>query len=309
MAENSTGSAPLRFGLCADIHKDIMHDADERLQIFIEHMKKEKVDFILQLGDFCRPYDHNLPFLGLWESFAGPRYHVLGNHDTDGGFSREEVGKYWSMPERFYSFDAGDHHFIVLDGNDEREGRPSGYPCFMAADQLQWLRQDLGTTRRPTVVFSHQSLQDMQAPEQGIDNGAEVRALLEQANAEGGRVLACFSGHNHVDAHSAINGIDYIQINSMSNYWLGDDYQEIRYDASVDRDFPWIKYTAPYTEPLYALVTLESDGTLAIEGKQSSFFGSTPWELGYPHQHCRDRIVPQIRDLKLSFGTGRGQSA
>lgn len=300
MPDHATDPAPLRFGLCADIHKDIMHDADARLQAFIEHAQKENVDFILQLGDFCRPYDYNRPFLDIWEAFAGPRYHVLGNHDTDGGFSRQAVVDYWSMPGRFYSFDAGVYHFVVLDGNDARQGKPPGYPCYMAADQLAWLRRDLADTDRPTVVFCHQSPLDMQAPEQGLDNGAEVRALLEQANAAGAQVLACFSGHNHMDAHTALNGIHYIQINSMSNYWLGEDYQEIRYSAAVDADFPWIKYTAPYAAPLYALVALEADGTLVIEGTASTFVGSTPWDLDYPHRHCRDRIAPQISDRRLA---------
>ena len=77
-------SEPLRFGVIADVHKDVMHDADQRLRLFIEEMKREKVDFIIQLGDFCVPIDANLPFLKIWNSFSGPRYHVLGNHDTDG---------------------------------------------------------------------------------------------------------------------------------------------------------------------------------------------------------------------------------
>ena len=304
MKEEPAGPAPLRFGLCADIHKDIMHDADARLRAFVGRMGEERVDFILQLGDFCCPHERNRPFLDIWESFDGPRYHVLGNHDTDGGFSRRETRAFWSMPARFYSFDAGGFHFVVLDGNDKREGRPPGYPCFVAADQLEWLRGDLAAAGRPAVVFLHQSPLDMAVPEQGLDNGAEVRAVLEAANGAGGRVLACFSGHNHVDAHATLNGIHYIQVNSMSNYWLGDDHQEIRYGAAVDRDFPWIKYTAPYADPLYALVEMRADGALSVRGSRSAFVGRTPWELGYPHRHCSDRIVARISDLKLAPGRG-----
>ena len=57
---------PLRFGIIADIHKDVMHDADDRLRVFIEHMTREKVDFVLQLGDFCVPKEENLGFLKVW---------------------------------------------------------------------------------------------------------------------------------------------------------------------------------------------------------------------------------------------------
>jgi calcineurin-like phosphoesterase family protein len=302
--DQTTLGPTLRFGLMADVHKDIMHDADARLHTFIEHMQAESVDFIVQLGDLCQPTEQNRPFLKVWESFKGPRYHVLGNHDTDGGFTREQVLKYWSMPARFYSFDEGDYHFVVLDGNDEREGRAPGYPHFMAADQLEWLRNDLEQAQRPTLIFSHQSLEDMEDPEQGVENGAEVRGVLEEINLRAGRpqVIACFSGHNHVDAHRCIGGIHYIQINSMSNYWLGDAYQEIRYSEEVDRAFPWIKYTVPYEKPLYALVTLGADGTVEIEGTSSEFVGVSPWQQNYPYTHIREQIVPKISDRKLVAG-------
>ncbi|MEA3480102.1 MAG: twin-arginine translocation signal domain-containing protein, partial [Bacteroidota bacterium] len=33
----------LKFGLCADVHKDIMHDADSRLQAFIEEASEKEL--------------------------------------------------------------------------------------------------------------------------------------------------------------------------------------------------------------------------------------------------------------------------
>ena len=81
---------PLRIGICADPHQDIMHDAEQRLQVFIDRVKTEKVDFIIQMGDFCVPKKENMEFLHIWKQWKGTNYHVIGNHDTDGGFTREE---------------------------------------------------------------------------------------------------------------------------------------------------------------------------------------------------------------------------
>ena len=39
---------PVRFGVMTDIHKDIMHDADERLSVFVDRMNKLKPDFVIQ---------------------------------------------------------------------------------------------------------------------------------------------------------------------------------------------------------------------------------------------------------------------
>ena len=101
----------LRFGICADIHKDIMHDGDERLKTFIDEVKKKDLDFIIQLGDFCRPYDYNQDFMDIWNSYPGKKYHVIGNHDMDGGFTRDQVVEYWNAIGKTYSFDCNGYHF------------------------------------------------------------------------------------------------------------------------------------------------------------------------------------------------------
>ena len=151
----------------------------------------------MQLGDFCVPKSANDGFMKIWRSFAGARYHVLGNHDMDGGFSREQTAKYYGMPSRFYSFDRRDVHFVVLDGNDRPADHKSGYPRFIADDQIAWLKDDLERTDSPTIVFVHQSIER----DGGVQNGAAVRAVLEEANDKAGRrkVVACFSGHHHRD--------------------------------------------------------------------------------------------------------------
>jgi len=172
----------------------------------------------------------------------------------------------------------------------------SGYARYIGAEQQQWLRRELENTTLPTVVFSHQSLEDPG----GIANGEAIRRILEEANQAAGRkkVVACFSGHHHIDYSREINGIHYIQINSMSYFWVGGDYQHVRYSKEIDRDYPWIKYTVPYKDPLFALVTLGSDGTIQIEGTQSEWVGPSPWDIGYPADR-KDRIVPHISTRRL----------
>ncbi|MFT5854480.1 MAG: 3',5'-cyclic AMP phosphodiesterase CpdA, partial [Verrucomicrobiales bacterium] len=266
------GAKPLRFGLIADVHKDVMHDADDRLRVFIDEMTKAKVDFVVQLGDFCVPKEGNRGFLDIWNAFPGPRYHVLGNHDTDGGYKREQTVAWWKMSARYYSFDQPGVHFVVLDGNDRPKDHAGGYPRFIAKDQLDWLRKDLATTKLPTIIFVHQSLE--RAEEGGVQNGAAVRQILEEANAKAGqrKVIACFSGHHHRDYVRQINNIVYPQINSASYHWVGGDFLKVRYSKEIDEAYPYIKYTVPYKEPIFALVTIDrARGFMGIEGKHSSF--------------------------------------
>ena len=287
----------VRFGICADIHKDIMHDSDARLSEFIHEASNKDLDFIIELGDFCRPYDYNLDFLKIWNNYPGDKYHVIGNHEMDGGFSREQVVKYFGSPAKYYSFDKKGYHFVVLDGNDLNPSpdKASGYARYIGDEQREWLINDLKSTIYPVILFSHQSLES-----DGIENRQQIRSILEKENQLAGfnKVLACFSGHHHTDYATTINGINYIQINSMSDQWVGEKYQTIRYSKEIDSKYPWIKYTIPYKDPLYAFVEINAKAII-IKGKKSSFVGPGPKELGMPEAPENEKNTPVISSRKI----------
>jgi predicted MPP superfamily phosphohydrolase len=114
---NLTNNKKVEIGIVADVHQDIIHDGVSRISFFIDAMEKRKPDFIIQLGDFSLPRKQNQPFIDKWNSFNGPKYHVLGNHDMkDFGFKKEETMKWWKMKKRYYSFDYNnlDNFFTTL---------------------------------------------------------------------------------------------------------------------------------------------------------------------------------------------------
>lgn len=296
----------VRFGICADVHKDIMHDADSRLATFIDEMNRENVDFIIQLGDFCFPAEHNRGFLSIWQQFRGPRYPVLGNHDMQGHHTTDDAVKFLNLPNRYYSFDMNGYHFVVLDANERRESPPPSnpnFPSYIGHEQLKWLKHDLLATDFPTFLFSHQMLQD----DKGLDGREEVQALLREVNEKAGwqQVVAALCGDLHVDYHQQISGIHYLVVNSMSNYWIGEDWQHARYNQLIDSHFPWLRYTAPYKDPLYATITVESDGTIVVQGRESEFVGPSPQDLGfngYPGRKKWGCIMPKISSRILKTG-------
>ena len=97
-----------------------------------------------------------------------------------------------------------------------------------------------------------------------------------------------------------INDIHYIYVNSMSDYWMGGDYLQIRYSEKIDEEFPMIKFTAPYKDPLFALVEINSKGIIRITGRESTWVGPSPWELGLPGT-AKDKVVPRITNKELEF--------
>jgi predicted phosphodiesterase len=293
----------IRFGIITDLHHDIMHDGLDRLSLFMDAMDVETPDFIIQMGDFCYPKKENLPLMDVWNKFKGSKYHVIGNHDTDGGYTRDQVVEFWKAKAKYYSFDINGFHFVVLDGNEHNPSpdRPAGYARFISPTQLDWLKKDLDQTVLPTIVFCHQGLDNDAG---GLENGTLLRYTLEQANQrDRQKVILVLSGHHHQDYYNHINGIHYVQINSASYQWLGDKYKEIRYSPDVDKAHPYIKYTVPYQEPLWAMVEIDQKRTISIKGKRSVFVGSSPEKLGVNLTDYIYPIVPFISDRKIKLNS------
>ena len=92
--------SPIKLGLIADLHQDMMHDGPARLKAFLDAMTVEKPDALLQLGDFAYPLEEKYgcdrglckgPPQGLacawqprdrWRAFFRSGRPALGNEGT-----------------------------------------------------------------------------------------------------------------------------------------------------------------------------------------------------------------------------------
>ena len=136
---------------------------------------------------------------------------------------------------------------------------------FIPPEQLEWLTADIQETDFPTLIFSHQSLaHDIW----GVKNRLSVQRILEEENNRVGRqkIVACFNGHNHIDFHRQINGISYIDINSMSYFWLGEAFENrSRYPSEVYQKHSSMAYVAPYQEALFTFLDIDFEaGTIYL---------------------------------------------
>mgnify|MGYP000969540958 CR=1 FL=1 len=93
----------LRLGLITDLHRDIIHDTDLRLQTFLKEVNRVEVHAKIQLGDFAIPKPANTSFIAAFNQGNIPAYHVLGNHDMDEGYSKEQATQAFGMPSAYYA--------------------------------------------------------------------------------------------------------------------------------------------------------------------------------------------------------------
>jgi hypothetical protein len=301
---------PIKFGVIADIHRDLTPDADERMETFMKRVESEQPDFIISLGDFAHPYPDNKPFAKRFRQAACPAWHVLGNHDNDSCTKAEAVA-FLEMPASYYSFDAGGYHCVALDGNyiyddnafiDYEKGNyfrfDSNHVSYISDEQCEWLAADLKSTSLPTLIFSHQSLlHDLD----GIPNRAFVQRLLETANEQAGfnKVIACFNGHHHQDFYRCINGIHYFSINSASYFWH-DRSMPGRYAPELEKKYGLLPHMALYRDALSCFVSIDSHG-LSLRGTMSQWAVPAPENIRSESVRFGREILPYILDRQYKL--------
>ena len=226
----------VRFGVVTDVHyADIdsagartYRESNTKLAECVRAMNGQGVAFLVELGDFkdqdktpdeARTLGYLKAIETVLAGFKGPRYHVIGNHDTD-SISKaaflsavENTGVVPSATR--YTFVRGGIRFIALDADHKGDGSDYDRGNFdwgdsnIDAPQIAWLSATLTASREPVVIFVHQQLDGTGA--YYVKNAAAVRAALEAS----GRVIGVLQGHRHEGGFSVINGIPYFTFRGL----------------------------------------------------------------------------------------------
>ncbi len=220
----------LTFGVITDAHYANRDTAGTRHYRDSQAKVRQAVDafieadpaFCVHLGDFVdkgESVEAELSYLATIEQeyarFPGPRHYVFGNHDV-ATLTKAEFLDNCAARERYYSFDGGGYHFVVLDAcynQDESDYEPDNFTwteTYIPAREREWLRDDLAETELPTIVLAHQRL-DADDDPHGVRNAELTRAILEAS----GRVRAVFQGHDHRGAYNEIHGIHYVTMKAV----------------------------------------------------------------------------------------------
>jgi hypothetical protein len=287
----------LRLGLITDLHRDIIYDADLRLQTFLEEVHRTEVHAKIQLGDFAIPKPANASFIAAFNQGNIPAYHVLGNHDLDEGHSKEQAIQAFGMPSAYYAKVIQGVRILVLDGNDP--GSPTakgGYASYIGKEQQDWLNQQLENSKEPVIVISHQPIAGIYT----IDNSVEIQNLL---STHASKIILAVNGHAHVDQFLKVGGVSYLHLNSASYYWVGEKHRHLSMDANTHANYPSLSLTCPYAAVLFGVLTLDrKTKKLSLTGRKSSWIGPSPMELGYSILSPAEQemyLNPQISNREL----------
>jgi 3',5'-cyclic AMP phosphodiesterase CpdA len=237
LARPAAQAPPLvRFGVVTDLHyADIdpsgartYRESDAKLAECVQVMNAKGVNFLVELGDFkdqdktpdeSRTLGYLQRIEAVFAGFKGPRYHVIGNHDTDSLSKAQFLAAAPNtgiVPNATrYTFVSGGVRFVVLDASHRSDGSDYDHGNFEWSDsnidgpQLDWLTKALAASAEPAIVFVHQQLDGAGA--YYVKNAAEVRHVLEKS----GTVIAVLQGHRHEGGFSTINGIPYFTFRGL----------------------------------------------------------------------------------------------
>jgi len=253
MAQTSPQS--IRFGLFTDVHHADKPEVGTRyyresltkLEEGLATFRKSKAEFLVCLGDLvdaARTLDEERALvaqaMGLIRGTQLPVHFVLGNHCVQ-TLTKQQFLEEAKQKRSYYSFERGGVHFVVLDACYRKDGVSYDAGNFdwkdteIPAAEQSWLQQDLAASKGPVLVFVHQRL-DVEGVH-AVASAREVRAILERS----GKVAAVFQGHSHQNDYREIDGIHYCTMRAV-----------IEGSGAANNG--------------YALITLQPDGSIALEG-------------------------------------------
>ncbi|MFV0272171.1 MAG: PQQ-binding-like beta-propeller repeat protein [Macellibacteroides fermentans] len=176
-----------RFMHISDTEIKDVNGNDDWVNNLKNYASNQKVDFIIHTGDIC--YEKGLQShirLMNTTNMDVPVYYCIGNHDLVKGNYGEELFESLYGPA-FYSFDAGNTHYIVtpiLSGDNR--------PEYTKEDVYRWLKNDLAQIKSgtPIIIFNHSLLTTGDDFIYGINDS-------EQINLNEHNLKAWIYGHLH----------------------------------------------------------------------------------------------------------------
>lgn len=208
LAHLDTIKRPLAFAVLGD-----SRSGEDIYQRLIAQALRRRPDFLVNVGDMVNSLEDkaNRTYLGgIQRAIPVPYFLTPGNHEISREGDEQLYRDLVHLPgnELYYSFEAGNSLFVVLDSEVYGETKK------IAGTQYEWLDKTLSRSRhRFRFVFVHRPL--FSEPGRGrhfgesLDKHPGERDRLQELFVKH-KVTMVFSGHEHLYLRKSFDGIPHI---------------------------------------------------------------------------------------------------
>jgi len=270
----------LRLAVVTDIHNGPDRETQRGSQVprilkaLANDIRRYKPDMLIDLGDRVNDVDRASDLKHLSElaeiiaDIGVPCTYLMGNHDLD-NLSIDDNERVLRQSMSSSSLEIKGVHLVFW--------RPDAYLSvgrgldFRRSD-LNWLSDELKSTRLPTVVFSHIPVHGgsmtsnyffEELPDLATYRAShEIRQLLREV----GNVILWVAGHLHWNSAVVVDGIAHVSIASLADTWT----------------------KPPEPAGAWAAIEVGQDIHVTVQGRD-------PYETRLPIHEAGDRWVPRVR--------------
>lgn len=290
----------IKFLVFSDLHYDDVEDGDKRIDTILANARDRQLDFIVSLGDLCKPVAANRKILEIINSLGVPFYPVIGNHETDEA-DLSAITEFYSLNAPYYSVVYGNYKFIFLntcylmENGTEKEyfkrnfkHTLSEYPI-VPIDEIRWLQEELNDGKK-YIVFSHHSFVN-EFMKRGVSNKTTIQELFRKNS-----VSLCLNGHDHGDSFACIDGVSYMTVNSANYAWLG---TQIASSETLTEKYSYLHGMLQYAQAMSAYIEID-DHEIRILGEEGSYLSVTPDDIAlYDYKWNGVSVKPRISSHRI----------
>lgn len=292
----------IKFLVFSDLHYDDVEDGDKRIDNILANAQSRQLDFIVSLGDLCKPTLANRRVLEKFNSLGIPFYPVIGNHETD-EFDLNAIIKFYSLNAPYYSVSYDNYKLIFMNtcyltenGTEKSyykrnfKHSTSVYPI-VPIDEIRWLSNELNDGKK-CIIFSHHSFVN-EFPKRGVSNKLVMQELFREKS-----VLLCLNGHDHGDSFVCVDGVSYMTVNSANYAWLG---TQIASSKTLMEKYSYLHGMLQFTQAMSAYIEID-DCEIRIFGEEGSYLSVTPDDIElHDYKWNGVSIKPRISSHHISL--------
>lgn len=292
----------IKFLVFSDLHYDDVEDGDKRIENILANARDRELDFIVSLGDLCKPVAENRKVLEKLNSLGVPFHPVIGNHETDES-DLSTITEFYSLNAPYYSVVYGNYKLIFLNtcylmenGTEKAyykrnfKNSSSVYPI-VPTDEIRWLQDELNDGKK-CIVFSHHSFAN-EFMKRGVSNKSTIQKLFHE-----NPVLLCLNGHDHGDSFACIDGVSYMTVNSANYAWMG---IQIASSKSLMEKYSYLHGMLQYAQAMSAYIEID-DHEIRIFGEEGCYLSVTPDDIElYDYKWNGVSVKPRISSHRISL--------